>query len=350
VVARRPLALTTAVTITGQDTGGDTLTIDYGFGGSFTVPGGIQFTGSATDPNELVLTGATSFTSEVDTATGNYAGTIAFAGGLVPPQGTPNITFTNVGTVVDTATLVNFVLPWLTVPGNLTFNALAGAGSNVSVFDGLPEGGLPTGQIMNGMGLTRAAVLYFANKPTVIVNDLGGGQYFQLYNTVAPAGLTSLTLTARGQHNTFDITGTAAGTTVTVNAGAGNDTVNVGNDPLLATATLDNILGTLVVNGGGPAAGDTLRVMDENQGASTPPSYLYTLLDNTVSRTGAALIVYNNVQNLELDASNGGNTFDIVTTLPGMSITVYEGTGADTVTEPSPWSLGTVPIFSHTSR
>lgn len=58
VVASQPLAQTSAVHITGASDEGDTLRVDFAFGGFFTVPEGITFDGGAGGPDTLHVFGA----------------------------------------------------------------------------------------------------------------------------------------------------------------------------------------------------------------------------------------------------------------------------------------------------
>jgi hypothetical protein len=144
--------------------------------------------------------------------------------------------------------------------------------------------------------------------------------------TISYAGgqVSSLTVDGGGHGNAFNVQGTPTGTAVTINAGAGNDTVNVGN----ASNLLDGIQGALTVNG--QAGTDTLNLLD--QGQSTGQSY--TLGATAVTRGGIAPISYNDIEALVLKAGSGNDSV-AVTSLPTFPTTVNGGGGTNTLTGPN---------------
>src|SRR5262249_26315743 len=76
------------------------------------------------------------------------------------------------------------------------------------------------------------------------------------------AGAESRTVTAGQGNAMFNVQGTAAGMRTTLNGGSGSDLFQVGN----AALTLDDIQGSLILNGGSQLAfgtGDTVNLLDQ---------------------------------------------------------------------------------------
>jgi Ca2+-binding RTX toxin-like protein len=84
---------------------------------------------------------------------------------------------------------------------------------------------------------------------------------------------------------------------LTVNAGDGNNTVNIGN----AAHTMDSIISTVTVNGQGGNA----QVVLHDEGESNPIAY--GLVGNAVTRTGPGGVICNQVAGVQI---NGGSAFD----------------------------------------
>src|SRR5262249_33527147 len=116
---------------------------------------------------------------------------------------------------------------------------------------------------------------------------------------VSYAGVERLSVTAGDFFDTFFVQSTAAGTTTTLNAGAGLDTFNVGN----TANTLGDLKGPLVLNGG-PGVSlpfptpDTVNLFDQGSAAANS----YVVRDNSVTRTGGVLVTFSNVEVLTLNA------------------------------------------------
>src|SRR5262249_52095057 len=82
ILDSRPLASTTQVIVNGAANQADRLTIDFGFGGDFAIPNGIQFDGGTGGNNALRLVGGSQFNGEAYATTGPASGTIQLAAGL----------------------------------------------------------------------------------------------------------------------------------------------------------------------------------------------------------------------------------------------------------------------------
>jgi hypothetical protein len=145
-------------------------------------------------------------------------------------------------------------------------------------------------------------------------------------------GVPAITVNGGGHGNTFAVLSTAAGTALTVNAGAGNDTISVGS----AANTLDGIQGALTVNG--QAGSNALKVNDQGSGTG----HTYTLTATTLARTGAAAITYGTVGTLTVNGGSGGNGFVISSAPTTTTVTLNGGGGANTLTGPNAtttWTL-----------
>src|SRR5262249_32267323 len=116
--------------------------------------------------------------------------------------------------------------------------------------------------------------------------------------------------------DTFTVRATAVGTTTSLLGGAGADTFNVGS----VANTLDDIKGTLVLNGGSdPAIPDTVNLFD--QGSAISNNYL--VRDTSVTRSGGVAIVYREMEQLTLDA--GAAADGVVATSPFTPVTLNMG-------------------------
>src|SRR5262249_25570165 len=113
-----------------------------------------------------------------------------------------------------------------------------------------------------------------------------------------------------------------SGVEMTVNAGAGDDTITVGS---LAPRIVDGISGSLIVNGEGGT--DTLNVEDTGD---TNPN-VGTLDATTITGLGmGGSITYGTVETLNIDLGMAGDTFTIEDTFGGTT-TVNGNNGNDTI-------------------
>src|SRR5262249_37417368 len=92
--------------------------------------------------------------------------------------------------------------------------------------------------------------------------------------TINYSNLENLIFSGGSGTNPISVEGTAAAMPLTINAGAGNDTIRLGN----ASNKLDDIFGTMLING--QAGTDTLQIQD--QGSTTARGF--TLTANSLTR------------------------------------------------------------------
>jgi Ca2+-binding RTX toxin-like protein len=151
----------------------------------------------------------------------------------------------------------------------------------------------------------------------------GGG------SAVSYSAVELLYVTSGAQGDTFNVFSTAAGTTTSLNAGAGFDTFNVGS----ATNTLDDIKGPLKLFGGTnfvpPHFGfpDQLNLFD--QGSSVSNSYV--VRDNSVARSGGVVVSYSDVESVTLNAGAAADSAVVLATSGLTSVTLNMGGGNDNI-------------------
>jgi hypothetical protein len=137
------------------------------------------------------------------------------------------------------------------------------------------------------------------------------------------ANIGTLNVNGGRGYDVFDVEGTAAGTNTTLNGGSGGD-------EFLATASHsgpDSLLGPLAVHGR-PGTLSYLVYYDYNATAAQT----YTLSANTLSRTGAAPVTFDNlIQVILLTANVGGNNINVPSVAAGV-IAAFNPANGDTIT------------------
>ncbi len=113
---------------------------------------------------------------------------------------------------------------------------------------------------------------------------------------------------------------TAAGSTVTVQAGDGADTIKVGHQ----LYGLDFIGGTLDLRGGEDA--DKLEISDW---ALYATAHIYQVSPNQVARSGGLQINYDSFANVTVLGSNQGDAFFISNPAAGTELTIHGASGND---------------------
>jgi Ca2+-binding RTX toxin-like protein len=212
-----------------------------------------------------------------------------------------------------------------------TLNVINGGGSDTVVI-GSNAPSASGGTLAAISGLVNVAG---AGTTALLVDDSGdpaGHAYTLTADSLSVDGLTLLSfsgvsdlmLNGGNGGNTFTIQGTAAGTSTTVNAGAGNDAFTVGN----AADTLDDLQGDLTLSGG-PGT-DPLTVNDQGSAADET----YTLTDTALERSGTALLTYSGLGGLAVNTGSGTDTFAVVSTAPATPVSVNGGGGNDTLVGP----------------
>lgn len=167
-------------------------------------------------------------------------------------------------------------------------------------------------------------------KDNYLVGD--GYEYTITANSVQREGLGKIgytsaidgvTLSTGGADDTVRVTGTASNAPVSINTGGGNDTVAVGKPVGFLNLLLDSIQGKVTVNAG--PGDDGLVVLD----SASVAAHTYGLSDTTVSRSGAASVVYSGVEDLYVGAGSGDDEITVTHTVA--DTTVSAGPGDDLV-------------------
>src|SRR5207302_5056295 len=127
-------------------------------------------------------------------------------------------------------------------------------------------------------------------------------------------GLASLTVNATAQTDTINVTGTAAGTATTVNAGGGLDTFGAIDQTTVGTAGL-------TVNGGGQGEALTLN------GGSTGETIGVSA--SQVTRSSGGPVRYSGPASLTVNATAQNDTTNVASTAPGTATATNAGSGVD---------------------
>ena len=207
-------------------------------------------------------------------------------------------------------------------PGTPASSTLSDIGSLVTVSD-LP--GLATLNILDAGDTASGAGTITAS--TVSGFDFGSGGSVAYAGGVV-GGIIDLNVdggTDGVTGVTYNVEGTASGTTTTINGGPNINFYALG----AVNEDLDNLPGPVVINGGG--AGDSVEVddflntFDDN----------YTVTSTTVTSTGLfGGLTYGGLGaggGLNLYASSGDNVIDVDSTADGVATDVSGQAGADTI-------------------
>jgi acrosin len=154
-------------------------------------------------------------------------------------------------------------------------------------------------------------------------------------------GIYQVVISGGGGNNTYNVNGTEAGFTTTLETGGGNDTVNVeatsgplvvnlgnGTDSVNVSPVaqnLNNIQGSVTIQSG--LGTDTLNVNDQASAASRT----FTMFAISVSRSGSALISYSPGISIYVNGGSGDNTYNIGGTEASLPTTLNTGGGTDMV-------------------
>jgi Ca2+-binding RTX toxin-like protein len=120
---------------------------------------------------------------------------------------------------------------------------------------------------------------------------------------------------------------------LTVNAGAGDDTINVGN----SVQKVSSINAVLTVNGG--LGTDTLNVVNTVDSTASKGNLTSTQLTGLGMASG---ISYSGIETLAIGLGSGADTFTIASTMVGTTTKLNSNGGADNVTVLTTSSVTTV--------
>ncbi len=221
---------------------------------------------------------------------------------------------------------------------------------DVLTVQGAPGLGGTAGLSISGTSdAVTLAVPIFSDIPSVTVdtgaNDSAAGADSIAYdNLVAPAGITQVRFLSGAHDDMFSLGATAAGTAVDIEAGDGNDFIEVGTPGI----GLEAILGTITISGGSQNAeptitssvtangrtvqitlpvGDMLRVNDGPNAAESQ----YSVSDAAVQRVGTAAINTGQLETIELVSGQGESTINVTNTEASSVLQIQGGDATDTL-------------------
>jgi hypothetical protein len=253
----------------------DTLTVDFNNGSPFTnltgIAGGpgVNYTGGGL-AESLILErsgGTYKASSEVYDASGPSAGTISLDRG--------DIAFTKLALVDDTVPATSF-----------TFNAPAND-IEVDVFNGPIVGTFQTTELVSPT--SAWALIDFANKTNVTLNSGNPAQTILLDNPKGASGLANLTINTGASPDQVTLTATPPGVAITIFTFAGNDSASVtgAGIPAGTTSTINAGVGfdTLQYDGG-----SAVVTITPGPGGG----------QNTIARAGSGSLVFQNFEQVTI--------------------------------------------------
>jgi hypothetical protein len=231
----------------------------------------------------------------------------------------------------------------ITVPGmtTTTYPYTVNTANGILVEAGLGDDRITVDAAVGGTVTIRGG----AGTDLLTVNGTENSELFVVDTDLVEAGPTAinfsecegLTVNAGGGPDAILVAGTPAGVPVVIDAGDGNDFINVG------AGHLDRIRGPLFVNGGGGT--DWLAVSDwasTYHRVTAQVGGLYTITDQAVTlryesgggfetTVSEVAVNYSGIAILDLSTTNLGDTVQVESTAPGTTTTVYAGGGDDTI-------------------
>ncbi|WP_406695275.1 DUF4394 domain-containing protein [Singulisphaera sp. Ch08] len=265
--------------------GDDTTTIEFAGGNPIPV-NGVQFDGGLGSDKLVLQRSAGTFTATNESYTALTTTT-----GLINIDGT-TINFAGLEPIDDTLPAATF-----------TFNAPAGQQS-INVINGPTVSGVPTMQISSAVLPPAFELINFANKTNAFINTLLGNDTVVLNNTIAPPGMTGLTINTDGGADQVTLVVTPPGVTTVVNTGSEDDIVSL-------TASSIGAGGNAFLDGG--AGTDTIRFDAQNQP--------YTVTPTSLTFNGQ-VVNFINFEAIQI-TNAGGNP--VVPVLPPLPINAIEG-------------------------
>ena len=140
-------------------------------------------------------------------------------------------------------------------------------------------------------------------------------------------GSDTLTVNAHSGGDTINVEGTLAGTTTTLNSGAGVDRVNVGSQASTSgSGNLEGVVGSLIVNGDNGS--DVLNLDDTGDTAGDNDGQLTA---TTINGAGIGVgITYDSVSTLNVNLGSAADSFNVLSTHAGTT-NIRGGGGNDTI-------------------
>ncbi len=282
IVDSRPNVAITAITLNGANNVGNSLTVDFGFGGYFTLKGPVTFKGGTNGTDPVTVSGGTLTTFTVGFTGSNVGNLGLYDGGA----GSLQVAFNNTTSLNDsTATTgtLTFQLPGnsntvtLTDNGDAASSTLSGSGfitttykdptglllltagpSNDSITlkrtattnaNYVIDGGGGSDTLTVDLSSPTAADVFYMTSTAMHSNNLDGGNnaiYYQNTGGTYSGGVS--VLLGSGGNRVF-LQGTQTSAPTTVNPGSGSNTIVVSSDPDPTKGLLNTFASTLSLAG-----------------------------------------------------------------------------------------------------
>jgi hypothetical protein len=144
--------------------------------------------------------------------------------------------------------------------------------------------------------------------------------------------VSSVVVNTGNGDDTVNIERTVSAEPVTVNLGAGNDTVNLGP----TNQTLGALAGAITVKGN--SGSDSLNFFDQGLRSSQT----YTVTDTTITRSGIPRVTYSKLTNVTIDTSNSTDTITVQSAPAGTTLAINGGSGTNTITDQAADNVWTI--------
>jgi hypothetical protein len=285
--------------VIGLGSGDDTFTIASTYAGA-TI---LNTNGGVDTVNVLTTAGVTT----VNTGDGNDTINIqAISAALSVNAGNNNDTI-NVGSLVHTVANISALL---TVDGESGVDTL----NLDNIGDSTANLGTLTSTQLTGLGM--ASGISYGSLEALVIGLGSGDDTF----TIASTLLGTTNLNTNGGADKVTVLTTSSVTTV--NTGAGNDTINVGD----LVQKVNSIRALLSVNGG--LGTDTLNVVNNADSTANTGTMTSTQLTGLGMASG---INYGGLEALLIGLGSGADTFSIASTQLGTTTNLNTGAGNDTI-------------------
>jgi hypothetical protein len=137
-----------------------------------------------------------------------------------------------------------------------------------------------------------------------------------------PGQVDSVLIQGSAAADIYNVISTPWGTSLTINGGVANDTLNLGNN----TDGLDEILGPVTFNGGSGA--NTLNVND----AATAQSHYATLTNSSYVVSHLPATTFSGLHQMNVALGKATEDVTLALPLPTFAVSIKGGTGTDTLT------------------
>lgn len=186
------------------------------------------------------------------------------------------------------------------IQSSITFNDPGAAGDSIVLHDGLNA----------------------AAGTTYTINNAGNNFDRTNFPFLSFTSIQNFTLHAGSNQNVINVHASPPTLTTTINAGGGNDQINLA----LASQRLNNLAGPVLVNGDA-GTNDSITLMDN---LSTENDN-YTMSGNQVQHPAFGGLTYGTIENASLLASGGQNSITISSTPAGTTWGIDAGAGIDQI-------------------